>query len=76
MRVFYLVILLVLVLAIVLFAVQNEKPVAVRFMDWAVEYPLSVVVAVVYLLGMVSGSTFIGMLGRTVRHATESPDEG
>jgi uncharacterized integral membrane protein len=49
MRVVYLVILLVLVLGIATFALQNDALVTVRFMEWAVAYPLSLVVVAVYL---------------------------
>ena len=69
-----LVILLVLVFAIVAFALQNDSAITVRFLDWALTYPLSLVVAVVYLLGMLSGSSFVGLFRRTVHHVTERTD--
>ena len=75
MRVIYLVILLVLVLAMASFAVQNQSPITVRFLEWGMTYPLSLVVAAVYLIGMVSGSTFVGMLRRTAHRATERSED-
>ncbi len=75
MRVVYLVILLVMVLAIAAFALQNDDPVTLRFMEWRVAYPMSLVVATVYLLGMLSGSSLIGMFRRSVYHVTEPIDE-
>ena len=71
MRAMYLLVLLVLVAAVAYFAFQNQSAVTVRFLDWAVTYPLSLVIAGVYLLGMLSGSTFVGMLRRTVHRVTE-----
>jgi uncharacterized integral membrane protein len=73
MRVVYLVILLVMVLGIAAFAMQNDDPVKIRFMEWAVAYPMSLVVGAVYLLGMVSGSSLIGLFRRSVYHVTEPP---
>jgi putative membrane protein len=75
MRVIYLVILLVLVLAIAAFALQNQAPVKLTFMDWSVAYPLSLVVAAVYVIGMISGSSLIGLFRRTVHRVTEPIDE-
>jgi putative membrane protein len=75
MRVIYLVILLVMVLAIAAFALQNDSPVTVRFMDRAVAYPLSLVVGAVYLIGMISGSSLIGLFRRSVYRATEPRDD-
>jgi hypothetical protein len=83
MRVVYLVILVVLLLAIVLFAVQNDKVVAVRFMEWAVEYPLSLVVGAVArdrsagwrvdtpprLVGITRESPVVADLGESSRNA-------
>lgn len=75
MRAIYLLLLLVLVAAIAYFAFQNQSAVTVQFMNWAVTYPLSLVVAAVYLLGMLSGSTFVGLLRRTVHRVTERAED-
>jgi uncharacterized integral membrane protein len=75
MRAVYLLILLVLIAAIAAFALQNENPVTIRFLDWARAYPLSLVVAAVYLLGMISGSSLIGLFRRSVHVVTQPVEE-
>ena len=74
MRVIYLAVLLVLVLGIVAFAMQNGEPITLRFLEWKVQYPLSLVVGAVYLIGMISGSAFVGLLRRSVHRMTERSD--
>jgi len=71
MRLFYFILLLVFVGALVAFAVQNRDPVSVKFMDWAETYPLPVFLAAAYVLGMFSGWTVVGMLRRSLRRVTE-----
>jgi uncharacterized integral membrane protein len=73
MRVFYLFILIILLLVLAVFAVQNSGPVSVQYLDRIVTAPMSLLITVVYLLGMLSGWTVVGVLKRSMQRVTERP---
>jgi uncharacterized integral membrane protein len=75
MRVFYLLILLVLLGATAIFALQNQGAVTLRYLDRSVTSPLSLLIAVVYFVGMLTGWTFIGVLRRSIRRIRERAPE-
>ena len=72
MRFVYFLVLLLVVVPLVVFAVQNGELVQVRFLDQSISFALSLVIGIVYLLGMVSGSTLVGLLRRSFQHVTEN----
>jgi uncharacterized membrane protein YciS (DUF1049 family) len=71
MRLISLLILVAAVVAVVLFAMQNEGEVTVRFFDYTLTTSMAKLVGAVYLLGMISGWTVIGTLRRSVVRVTE-----
>ena len=71
MRIVYFLILLILLAAVVVFAVQNNETVTLHFFYRSVSSSLPLLIAVVYLLGMISGWTVVGFLRRSVRRLTE-----
>ena len=71
MRVIYAVLLLVFVAAIIIFAIQNNEPITIKFLGNSWEIALALLVAAAYLLGMFSGWTVVGMLRRSLRRVTE-----
>jgi putative membrane protein len=71
MRFVYFVLLLLALAAVVVFAMQNNETVTLRYLDRSITCALPLLVAVVYLLGMVSGWTVIGLLRRSLRQVTE-----
>jgi uncharacterized membrane protein YciS (DUF1049 family) len=71
MRFVYFVILLIVVAAVVVFAVQNNETVTLQYLDQSVRSSLPLLIAVVYLLGMVSGWTVVGFLKRSFQRVTE-----
>jgi uncharacterized membrane protein YciS (DUF1049 family) len=71
MRFVYLLILLVILAAVVLFAVQNNEEVTLRYFDRSLSSRLPVLIAVVYVLGMLTGWTVVGFLRRSFRRVTE-----
>ena len=71
MRFVYLLILLVILAAVVLFAVQNNEEVTLRYFDRSLSSRLPVLIAVVYALGMLTGWTVVGFLRRSFRRVTE-----
>jgi lipopolysaccharide assembly protein A len=65
------VILLVVLAVVVVFGVQNNEAVTLRYLDQSVSTTLPLLIAAVYLLGMVSGWTVVGFLKRSLRRVTE-----
>src|SRR4051794_17263844 len=74
MRFVYLLILLLALAAIVIFAVQNNQTVTLQYVNWSITCPLPLLIGLVYLLGMVSGWTVIGLLRRSLRRVAERPE--
>jgi uncharacterized integral membrane protein len=73
MRRVYSVVLLLLFGAIGMFALQNREPIALEFLGWSISCPPALVVAVAYLLGMVSGWTVVGLWQRSLWRVAEHP---
>jgi len=71
MRLFCLLILIIVVAAFVVFAVQNQGSVAPQFLDWSISCSLSLLLGIVYLVGMLSGWTVLAFLKRSFRRATD-----
>jgi uncharacterized membrane protein YciS (DUF1049 family) len=53
--------------------VQNHESVTLSYLDRSVTLSLPLLIAVVYLLGMVSGWTVVGFLKRSVERVTQRP---
>lgn len=73
MRVFYLLILLVLLGATAIFALQNQEAVTLRYLDRSVTSPLSALIGGVYFLGMLTGWTVIGVVKRSLHRVSQRP---
>jgi lipopolysaccharide assembly protein A len=71
MRLVYSLILLIIVAAGVVFAVQNNETITLRYLDRSVSATLPVLIAIVYLLGMLSGWTVVGVVKHSLRRVTE-----
>jgi uncharacterized membrane protein YciS (DUF1049 family) len=71
MRLICWLILLLVLAAAVVFAVQNNETVVLQYLDRSVSCTLPLLIAIVYLLGMVSGWTVLGLLRRSLWRATE-----
>ena len=57
MRWFHMTVIVALVAATLIFATQNFQSVAVSFLNLRINAPLAVLVGVIYLLGMATGSS-------------------
>jgi lipopolysaccharide assembly protein A len=66
MRWIYLAIVIVFLLAIVIFVVQNRELVTMSFLGFGVRAPLAVMAAVVYVLGAITGGSLYALLRRSV----------
>jgi lipopolysaccharide assembly protein A len=67
MRWVYLAIICVLVLVTLVFAFENMEVVSVDFLSLGVRLPLAFLVVVVYILGMVTGGSFWGLIRQSVK---------
>jgi lipopolysaccharide assembly protein A len=74
MRFVYFLFLLIFAGAVAAFAYENQHDIALRFLDWSWSVNVPVVLGAVYVLGMLSGWTVVGMVRRSVYRITESRD--
>ncbi len=72
MKVLYGVFLGLFVIAVAVFAYQNNRPESVTFLNQTWELPFPVWVGGVYLLGMLTGWSVVGLLRRSWRRVTEA----
>lgn len=70
MRLFYTVVFFVFLAAIVIFAVQNLTTVAVNFLGASIQAPMALVIAGVYIVGMLTGSSLFAAVRRYLRPKT------
>jgi lipopolysaccharide assembly protein A len=73
MRMICLLILLIILAAIGIFAVQNQEPITLHYLQQSVSCPLALLMGIVYLLGMVSGGTVFALVRHSLRRVTERP---
>jgi lipopolysaccharide assembly protein A len=73
MRGFYFLLLVALLGAITIFGLQNQHEITLRYLDQSVTCELSLLIAIVYFLGMLTGWTFIGVVRRSLRRVSERP---
>jgi lipopolysaccharide assembly protein A len=71
MRIVYALALLLFLSAILLFAYQNQEAVTLTFFQQSLDWPLALVIGVVYVLGMLSGWSVFGFLRRSWREVAE-----
>ncbi|QFT84815.1 hypothetical protein FIU88_07480 [Halomonas sp. THAF12] len=61
---FWLGVKLVLLALVFVLVVQNLNLVQVRLLTWSVSVPLALLIAALYLLGMISGRSLMGLVRR------------
>ncbi len=69
MRWFYLAIVILFVAATLIFVLQNFDPVTMAFLGTRVRAPLALVVAVVYVLGGITGGSLFALLRHSIRES-------
>jgi putative membrane protein len=72
MKVLYGAFLVLFVIAVAVFAYQNNRSESVTFLNQTWEFPFPVWVGGVYLLGMLTGWSVVGLLRRSWRRVTEA----
>jgi uncharacterized integral membrane protein len=71
MRFVYFLFLLLILAAVAVFAYQNDAAMTITFLNWHVTSSIALIIAVIYVLGMVSGWTVVGFLRRSIQRVTE-----
>ena len=69
MRWVYLVLIVLIAAATLLFCVQNRDLVTMSFLQFGIRAPLGVLALVVYVLGAVTGGSLYALLRKSVRGA-------
>jgi uncharacterized integral membrane protein len=70
MRFVYGLILVVILGAIGLFAAQNTETLTLKFWNQTLSGPIPLLIGAVYLLGMLSGWTLVGIMRRSFQRVT------
>ncbi len=67
MRWVYLTVIVLLVATTLLFVVQNRDVVTISFLGFSVRAPLAILIAVVYVIGAVTGGSLFALLRRSYK---------
>jgi len=67
MRWVYLTVIILLVAATLLFVLQNRDVVTISFLGFSVRAPLAILIAVVYVIGAVTGGSLFALLRRSYK---------
>jgi uncharacterized integral membrane protein len=73
MRYVYMTMMMLIVVLIVIFTVQNLQTVTIVFLSSSMTIPLSVLVFLVYLLGMLTGGVVMAFVRLLMRKAQAKP---
>jgi uncharacterized integral membrane protein len=67
MRWVHLIVIVVFAIATIIFAIQNFEIVTVSLLSSSFRVPLAFLVVLIYVLGMVTGSSLFGLLYRSIQ---------
>ena len=67
MRWVYLIVIVLFVVAIAVFALQNLDMVTMSFLGFSIRAPLAILTAIVYLLGAATGGSVFALLRKSVQ---------
>jgi lipopolysaccharide assembly protein A len=73
MRYIYIALIVLLTAVVLLFNFQNLSSVTISLLGMSVTLPVSVLVILVYVLGMVTGGALFSLVRRWARGATQRP---
>jgi uncharacterized integral membrane protein len=73
MRWFHIIIVVLFAAGTLLFALQNLEAVTMSFLGFSVRAPLALLVAIVYVLGMVTGGSMWSLLRKSIQGSRVSP---
>jgi uncharacterized integral membrane protein len=69
MRWVYVIVVVVFVLALILFAIQNREVVTMAFLGFSLRAPLAILAAIAYVLGGITGGSLYALLRKSVRES-------
>ena len=72
MRWFHLTLIAVFVVATLIFAVQNFQSVTVSFLNFRLNAPLALLIAIIYLLGMATGGSAWALMRWTIEGSKQA----
>ncbi len=75
MRLFHTIVVAVLAIIVLAFAIQNFQNTTISLFNAKMSAPLAVVVAIVYLLGMLTGGSVVSLFRWAVSEATRRPED-
>lgn len=64
MRILKKIILILFLILIAIFAVQNSQSITIELFNWSVKLPVSIVIILVYIFGMTTGGIISSVLRR------------
>ncbi|MEX0995548.1 MAG: LapA family protein [Flavobacteriaceae bacterium] len=67
MRIVKKIFLILFLILIVIFSVQNSQTISIDFFNWSVKLPVSLIIILVYILGMTTG----GIISSVIRSLAE-----
>ncbi|MCX8105718.1 MAG: hypothetical protein N3D80_07615 [Ignavibacterium album] len=67
MRYVYLTLIVIITIAVLLFKFQNLESVTVSFLSMSITLPTSILVFVVYILGMLTGGSVVGFIRTLIK---------
>ena len=73
MRWFYLAIVIIFVAATLIFVLQNFDSVTMAFLGLRIRAPLALLVAIVYILGAITGGSLYALLRYSIRQSKTGP---
>jgi uncharacterized integral membrane protein len=73
MRWVYLTLIILLAAATLVFILQNREAVTMAFLGFSIRAPLAILIAAVYVIGAVTGSSLFALLRRSYRGSQRNP---
>ncbi len=73
MRWVHLAIVVLFVVAMIVFVIQNREVVTMAFLGFSIRSPLALVAAGIYVLGAITGGSLLALLRRSMEGARPAP---
>lgn len=73
MRWVHLAVIVVFAVATLIFALQNLEMVTVSFLSFSARLPLAFLIVLIYVFGMATGGSLLGLLNRSLQGSRRRP---
>lgn len=71
MKLFKKIVLFLILLIIIIFSIQNSEVFTLKLFNWRVELPVSLLVFLVYILGMTTGGILFSVIKNLIENKAE-----